>query len=414
MERSARDLPARPGRLRTRFELSGSRLTVQYRRSDATGCFLLLWLVGWTVGCVFLLRLVMAEPKLSHVLFAIPFWASWIFVSCLVLNSFFRKECLELGPEGIQFVCRVIVPIHRRTIPLDEIQGFGSYSTVTDSESNTRQWGLTVRTDGHELRFGQALPDEERVWLIDQLQTHLSRLDPERQRPRTVARPTADPEPFEDKEDKERVRLSERRSGERLTMATTPLTPPSDSRWVRLDDFHQLTFVTRGRFGCGAIGVLLFLNAFWNGIVSVFLMQLFGGDMLRGGEWWGMFVFLIPFVVIGLIMFAGLLAALIEPFRRTRWSFAYGGAQWQMTWFGIGLPRSYPVDQLDRIELWTASQARSAFFSVEQDPQPIAPEYRLVFIDRQDVQRFTVDGLTPGEARWMADVILREARRWFR
>lgn len=44
----------------------------------------------------------------------------------------------------------------------------------------------------------------------------------------------------------------------------------------------------------------------------------------------------------------------------------------------------------------------------------MAAEYRLVFIDRQDVQRFTVDGLTPGEARWMADVILREARRWFR
>ncbi len=198
-------------------------------------------------------------------------------------------------------------------------------------------------------------------------------------------------------------------------MATTPLTPPSDSRWELLNDFHQLTFVTPGRFGCGTIGVLLFMNAFWNGIVSVFLMQLFGGDdALQGGEWWGLFVFLIPFTVIGLIMFVGLLAALIEPFRRTRWSFTYGGAQWQMTWLGIGPRRSYPVDQLDRIELWTASQARSAFFSTDKDSQPMAPEYRLVFIDREEVQRFTVDGLSQGEARWMADVILRETRRWFR
>jgi hypothetical protein len=399
--------------LRTRFETSGQRLTIQYRRFEASGCFLVLWLIGWTVGCVFLLGMVLTEPTLLHLGFAIPFWASWIFVFCWVMNSFFRREYFELGPEGIEFLCRVVIPIKRCTIPLGEVQGFDSYSKVTDSESNTRTWGLEVRTDGQGLRFGQGLPDDERAWLIDQLQTHLARLVPNRNRAGVNSAASIEIETFEDHEDAAQQEKSG--SVERLTLTETPLDPPSDSRWMRLDDFHQITFVTRGRLGCGALGMLLFINAFWNGIVSVFLMQLFGGeDGLRGAEWWALFVFLIPFEAIGVLMFAALLAALVEPLRRTRWSFAYGGAQWQMTWLGIGPHRSYPVDQLDRIELRTSSQLRFSFRSADDDNSPMTSGYRLVFIDQYDLEQFTMDGLTQGEARWMADVILRECQRWFR
>jgi hypothetical protein len=399
--------------LRTRVETSGQRLTIQYRRFEASGCFLVLWLIGWTVGCVFLLGMVLAEPTLLHLAFAIPFWASWIFVFCWVMNSFFRREFFELGPEGIEFLCRVVIPIKRCTIPLGEVQGFDSYSKVTDSESNTRTWGLEVRSDGQGLRFGQGLPDDERAWLIDQLQTHLSRLVPNRNRARMNSAASTEIETFEDQEDASQQEAP--RSIERLTLTEIPLDPPSDSRWMRLDDFHQITFVTRGRWGCGALGMLLFFNAFWNGIVSVFLMQLFGGeDGLEGVGWWGLFVFLIPFEAIGVLMFVALLAALVEPLRRTRWSFTYGGAEWQMTWLGIGPHRSYPVDRLDRIELRTSSQPRLSFRSADDDNSPMTSAYRLVFIDQDDREQFTMDGLTQGEARWMADVILRECHRWFR
>jgi hypothetical protein len=260
--------PARPSRLRTRFESSGQRLTIQYRRFDASGCFLVLWLIGWTVGCVFLLGLVLTEPTLLHLAFAIPFWASWIFVFCWVMNSFFRKEYFELGPEGIEFLCRVVIPIKRCTIPLGEVQRFDSYSKVTDSESNTRTWGLEVRTHGQGLRFGQGLSDDERAWLIDQLQTHLSSLAPNRNRAGMTSVAATEIETSEDQEDA--AQQQESGSVEQLTVTETPLDPPSDSRWMRLDDFHQITFVSRGRLGCGALGMLLFINAFWNGIVSVF------------------------------------------------------------------------------------------------------------------------------------------------
>ena len=408
--------------MRSRFELSGSRLTIAYRGFDPTGCFLLLWLTGWTVGCVMLLGMVIQQPAVTSLMFAIPFWASWIFVFCLVMNSFFRKERFELGPEGVQFVCRVIVPIRRRAVPLEELEGFASYSKVTDSESHTRAWGIEVRTRGHGFRFGQGLPDAERAWLIGQLTEHLDRLAPDQARPMVGSGPAHDSDGDADDLDTidDRSDRGDDKSSERLVAAAAPIGPPSDSRWTRLDDFHQITFETRGRVGCGAIGMLLFINAFWNGIVGVFVTLLLGAEMFgegggpKGAEWWFLFVFLIPFEVIGLIMFVGLLGALVEPFRRTRWSFAYGGAEKQTTWLGIGRSRSYPVDWLDRIELRIGSQGRTFFRSTSgsDDPAPVA--HCLIFIDRENQERFTIDGLTQGEARWIADTILRECQRWFR
>jgi hypothetical protein len=422
MEPSSRNVPERPSHLRSRFELSGSRLTIAYRRIDPTGCFLLLWLTGWTVGCVMLLGMVIQQPAVTSLMFAIPFWASWIFVFCLVMNSFFRKELLELGPEGIQFVCRVIVPIMRRIVPLEEVEGFGSYLKVTDSESNTLAKGIEVRTRGHGFRFGQGLPDAERAWLIDQLNEQLDRLAPDQARPMVGSGSAHDTDGEADDLGKidDRPERADAESSERLVAAATPIAPPSDSRWTRLDDFHQITFVTRGRAGCGAIGMLLFINAFWNGIVGVFVTQLLGAPMfgdgggLKGAEWWFLFVFLIPFEVIGLVMFVGLLVTVVEPFRRTRWSFAYGGAEKQTTWFGIGRSRSYPVDWLDRIELRIGSRERTFFRSTNDSDTPAPPARCLVFIDRENQERFTIDGLTQGDARWIADTILRECQRWFR
>lgn len=398
--------PQRPQRLRCRFESTGSRLTISYRDIQPVGCFLLLWLIGWTVGCIFLAGMVIKEPGVMNLLFAIPFWAAWIFVFCMVANSFFRTERFELGPEGVQFVRRVIVTVVRRTIPLDEVQGFGSYLTATDSESNAPQWGLEVSTSGQSLRFGQRLPEDERVWLAYQLDEHLSRLKPhiERKAPRVDVASEADMEPESD----------DSGAGERLTQAPAPLAPPSDSRWRRSDDFHELEFVSRGRFGCTAVAVLLFINAFWNGIVSVFVSQLILPDGgVKGFEWWGLFLFLIPFEAIGLLMFVGLLVALVEPFRRTKWSFTYGGVERRTTWLGIGPRRTYPVDWLDRIEL-RGGRGRFGRRKSQQQGGEEQSSCRLVFIDRQNAESFSIEGLSEGEARWMADVILRQCDRWFR
>ena len=46
------------------------------------------------------------------------------------------------------------------------------------------------------------------------------------------------------------------------------------------------------------------------------------GNPPQGVEWWGMFIFLIPFEVVGLVMLLALLGALLEPVRRTTWGFS--------------------------------------------------------------------------------------------
>ncbi|HEY2251470.1 MAG TPA: hypothetical protein VGH74_10440 [Planctomycetaceae bacterium] len=79
--------PVRPQRVRIDLEQAGDRLHLSYRHRElAGGIFMLLWLTGWTVGCVFLAGMVINDPQLFHFMFAIPFWASWIFVFCQVLK----------------------------------------------------------------------------------------------------------------------------------------------------------------------------------------------------------------------------------------------------------------------------------------------------------------------------------------
>lgn len=63
-----------------------------------------------------------------------------------------------------------------------------------------------------------------------------------------------------------------------------------------------------------AVG-LLAVAAFWNGIVSVFVVQMFGQSSTRGFSW-GMGLFLVPFVIVGLVLIAAFLhqaGALFNP-----------------------------------------------------------------------------------------------------
>lgn len=397
--------PGQPCRLKSRFEIDGPRLTVSYHGIDPTGFFLLLWLIGWTVGCIGLTGSALRQP--SAALLAIPFWAAWVLSLCIMLNCFFRSESFELGPEGIRFVRRVIVVVKRTAIPLEEIQGFGSYEKVVDSESEIRRRGVEVRTQGQGLQFGQGLPEAERLWLVHQLNEQLARLKPDGGRREAEADPARE-SPVAAAGDPASV-------PERLVPGPTPLAPPSDARWKRWDRSPDIAFAMRGRLSWCAVGVLLFINAFWNGILSVFLSHLFlDASRPQGGEWWGHFAFLVPFAIIGLAMVLALLIVLCEPFRRTCWTFSHGSVERHSTWFGIGPRRSYPVDALDRIELRRREQGSPVYHPVDEQRRVEKRVFLLVFIDRRNVESLSIGDLTEGEARWMADVVLRHCHWWFK
>ncbi len=109
----------------------------------------------------------------------------------------------------------------------------------------------------------------------------------------------------------------------------------------------------RGRFSLAGLLGALFINLFWNGIVSVFLMALFGfgpeGPQQFGIGWWGMFLFLIPFEAIGLVMVVALFAVLLEPVHWTTWRFNRDEIALRDSWLGIGRTRRYDASSVTRV-----------------------------------------------------------------
>jgi hypothetical protein len=70
--------PARPEKLTVDFYEEPDGIAIHKKRGGGPGVFLLLWLIGWTVGCVFLGAEVVKNPAAGTIAFAVPFWASWL------------------------------------------------------------------------------------------------------------------------------------------------------------------------------------------------------------------------------------------------------------------------------------------------------------------------------------------------
>lgn len=396
--------PSRPDKLTTAIEHAGDRLTMTVPQRGGPGCFLLLWLTGWTVGCVFLAGMVVADPAPWSIAFAVPFWAAWLLVAALVVWSFAGKEQLSLGGDQVEFVRTAIITLSQRVVPLDEVHGARTCRSRIQ-ENDQYLWGIEVKTVGKPFKFGFRLPERERLWLISQLNEILGQIKSgESQTPPLPLR--IDPE-------------SDSPGGNAVALhpGNTSATPPSDNSWVREDDFDSVTFHQRGRLQVGALCILLFINAFWNGIVSVFVMVLFGlapGNNPAPHEigWWGLFVFLIPFEVIGLLMFAALVVVLAEPFRQTWLRCERDRVVVESRWPFFRRRREWDVPPLDRLELRHAREQEGGKIPTVQSFGSDR-DYRLVFVTRENSDLCSIDTLTSGEARWLAGHLHRDRPEWF-
>ena len=87
---------ARPLKSSVRVEQDGAGLFL-WRRPGSLYAerFLAMWFTGWTMGCVFITWGVIQHGTLQSVLFAMPFWASWIFVSSIsrIARSIAKMVC---------------------------------------------------------------------------------------------------------------------------------------------------------------------------------------------------------------------------------------------------------------------------------------------------------------------------------
>ena len=398
----ARSAPARPQQLTVELFEQPDSMAVLNKRAGGPWGFLLLWLIGWTVGCVALAAKVISDPSLGMFAFAIPFWASWLFVAGMLVWMLFGKETLLLRDDEALFLRTAFIKLGSRRIPRDEIQGFRQCRS-SHTENDEHLWGIEMVTLGKPVRFAYRLPDGERNWLIHRLNGFLAS---------TGSGPAPN---IEETSAAPRSRLlsaaasSPSSVNKAISFDDTLAEPPTDTGWQLTEDIDGFTFEEQGRLQLGAVAGLLFINAFWNGIVLVFVLALFGlmpmDDGPQGWEWWGMFVFLIPFEVIGLAMFVALIAAILEPFRHTKWSFERSRIVKRTFWPFYCHTKSWEVVDLDRLEL--RREGKNAQTSLnEKSP------FALSFVSAANADLCEMPHLTEGEARWIAGVVMDLRPEW--
>ena len=213
---------------------------------------LLLWLIAWTVGCVALLVHVLKEPSLGMFAFALPFWASWLFVAGLLVWMIFGKETLFLDRDEAIFRRTAFIRLSSRIVPRKEVQGFRECRS-SHRENNEYLWGIEMVTLGKPLRFAFRLPDRERAWLIHQLNLFLGTSGPDAQPqtlqpPLTLARNASSGETS--------FSNSTPVATEALTFERTLAEPPTDCCWHLTEDsdaFAALAWLGgSGRLRCAS------------------------------------------------------------------------------------------------------------------------------------------------------------------
>jgi hypothetical protein len=407
--------PARPDSLTVDFYEQADSLVIHKRRAGGPWVFLLLWLIGWTVVCAAMLGNVIMDPSLGIFAFALPFWASWLFIFGMLVWMMFGRETLFLGHHEAIFLRRAFIQLSSRVVPREEVLGFRECRS-NFTENDEYLWGIEMFTLGKPVRFAFRLPDRERAWLIHQLNRFLVTSDPEKERHilqpgATITRSISSGETS--------CSNGTLVATEVLAVERTLTEPPTDSRWHVTEDDDTFAFWHKGRLNIGALVGLLFINAFWNGIVSVFVMVLFGqmpiNNAPQGWHWWGIFVFLIPFEGIGLAMFAALILAVLEPFRRTSWRFEQDRLVSQTCWPGYCHTRAWDAPDLDRLELRRRNRNDSKHqlsWDMATDLTNQLP-FELALVSSTNVDLCNLGKLTEGEARWMARIVLDRRPKWF-
>ena len=393
---------AQPQWRQVRIEEVGPDLELSYRqRSGCAACFLIVWLTGWTAGCVMLVGQALSDPRFFNFLVAAPFLASWFFVAGVLIWMLFGVERVRLSFEGLEHRLTALVTLSRRLVPRAELKKVRAGMAVRQvgDAKHGEQPCLRFETLGQPIEFACGISDEEQRWLVEWLNDYLDALGPHGP-------------PEHSSPGRTDGITTERR--EVLRPAATPVGPPSDTRieWRHRRDMVE--FVWRGRWSLAAITAITFLNLFWNGIIGLFICK-----QIQDFDWF-LFFFMIPHEVIGLCFGAAWLLALTAPVWRLTWTFGereitrrLRASDADAIVLDIGWNKRFDVHPPVRMELWTKPK--------EKRPRSLWPllghsegEYTLSFLGEKDRQLLAINGLTEGDARWIADMLLRAFPSWSR
>ncbi|QDU56411.1 hypothetical protein [Aeoliella mucimassa] len=404
-------MPAKP---RVQFDLVGDELHLNWRTPKlGVSLFLLLWLTGWTVGCVFLIHTLLTDFEWFMVLFSIPFFVAWFAVAGITAYLLFGRHQLALGQHSLRHTSWAVIRVGTREIPIDEVLRAFVDEEVSHSQNDVPVWHNFIRVDtlGKPVKFAKGIKEDEAAWLAETINMCLDQMAPNRAALK-LADNDGDPvesDRFEyfstDSPDGEDDEPYEDIGTEPTVFVPTNnrWSKPSDSVWHQEAEGRSVVFRSRGQWSFVAIAMTTGITLFWNGIVSVFVVELF-----KNFEWF-LAIFLIPFEVIGLCMFGAWLAALTAPAWGSEYRFRPGRIE--SCWWGpfFRWPKTIEFQQLDHLEIRRAKRANPS------NPNPqVTPlggskgEYSLVMIDTDNVILLEIKSLTRGEALWMADKLMFE------
>ena len=444
-----------------------------------TALFLSVFLGIWTSACFAMVYASFNDKTVA--LFMIPFLLADIGVLCFLLYTFFGKETGWLDETGFHREYRCLFVRLRKDVPLNSIRKFKLGRDYTFRQNNQPAYCVQIVTAAKEINVMRAITQtDQQRWLAAAGNAVLANLTGREPVPTLKAFSIAEPSDdfidssvFEDDNASSRMNFSavnrtanladedsDKRNddydneyeddendyyeskSERFSSSDhiPDADKPVGTSWKMTADFDTIEFKRRGRWTAGLMGTL-FVAAFWNGIVSIFLCALFGVigaqdnapessavvpvqstqsaenaqtveqdvrnhfESLKnkhlivnkkpapyfGTEWWFIFCFLIPFEIIGLAMIWAFLSQLFAPFTTQSWSFSSNKAFRKRTLFGFPFLRRF--DLMD-------------FFYLEIRHDKSLNKDKLIFYDRNDRKIMQMTNLNRADARWIANEIL--------
>lgn len=403
-------MPAKP---RVKIKLVGDELTLDWRRRQwGVAGFLCLWLTGWSAGCGMMIYQLLTKFEWQMALFATPFFTAWFVVAGLIIYMLLGRQRLVLSRDKMTITWTAGITYYRRSVPLDEVVHATPDVTYTHRKNGPPMpvGVLTMETLGKPAPFATDINDDEARWLAETINLCLDSLAPHRTAlasAKHIEKP--DHREREDLDQLEEELADDHDDTEVVVFESTDERQlrPSDSTWELDQQGPALEFTNRGHWSLGSIGGTLFINLFWNGIVSLFVVQLF-----KEFEWF-LALFLVPFVVIGLCIFAAFLSAITAPGWGERYSIRFGQIEHRWWCPVYAQTKTFLFERLDRIEISESG------FAGETNKNQIAMkhfsqgDYRISLVDTNNAEVVAIESLTEGEALWMADTILFEHPEMF-
>jgi len=379
-------------------EKTDSQCVVTWRHFSLDVIVLLAFFAFWTGMLGFMTCMVLAHQRFEILLFLLPFWAVAFGLFAWVANMLFGKTRFVLDKDGLETTWTCLSIRRERQFDLADIRRFET--KVRHGNKGRRFYSLQIVLQSGNANFSAPAVESTFDDLCKQLNDFLHAL-------KTGDAPDAAGVPAQWEMPEPTVFV--------LNSPVQHLDSPPKNRWQYQMDFNGFSFHFRENGKIATLFGAMGIAAFWNGIVSVFVLLLFGviGNPPKDGQWWFVFFFLIPFVLIGLVLFCAALHSFLELFRRTSWRFTYGEAIFRTARLG---PARVEHHELTRWDSLIVRVVRDEDEKEPEDEGSLREFYedgkfwQVAFRDQSEADLAVIDGLYNAEALWLADVVLREQR----